>query len=117
MTRRPIIGVTGDIPAAQDASGDVLTRQNYARAVLRAEGYPVTVLPAEEPNALDAVRAAVDGLLFTGGRDLRAELHGAQEHPERIQDEPPHGRLLSAFVDACRAFAERRTRPDNLEER
>jgi len=88
VSRRPVIGLTGDIPAAQSPTGDVLTRNSYAQAVLQAGGYPVTLLPSEEPGVLESIRVSVAGLLFTGGGDLRDGLYGAPAHPETQPVDP-----------------------------
>jgi len=104
MTRRPVIGLTGDIPATQNPTGDVLTRSSYAQAVLQAGGYPVTLLPSEEPDVLEAIRVSVDGLLFTGGGDLRGGLCDKPAHPETQLVDPVRERWDMLLMQAALAW-------------
>ena len=69
---RPIIGITSEVDAAR--WGDwireaVLSPVSYIRAVDRSGGAPV-VLPPVPPPCVAAFIATLDGLVFTGGRDL-----------------------------------------------
>jgi len=89
---RPIIGITSELEAAR--WGDwireaVVSPVSYTRAVERAGGAPVVVPPVP----LDSVTAFVgtlDGLVFTGGRDLDPALYDQPAHGET--DPPEHRR-------------------------
>ena len=92
---RPTIGVTAatedisygvwsDVPA-------VVSPASYARAVQRAGGRPVLLLPdpedAEDP---DGVLGMIDALIVTGGAgDIDPALYGQEPHPETgpVQEE------------------------------
>ena len=92
---RPTIGVTAaaesvsygvwsDVPA-------VLSPASYVRAVQRAGGRPVLLLPdpedAEDP---DGVLGMIDALIVTGGAgDVDPALYGQKPHPETgpVQEE------------------------------
>ncbi|MGD0701144.1 MAG: gamma-glutamyl-gamma-aminobutyrate hydrolase family protein [Trebonia sp.] len=89
---RPIIGITGELDAAR--WGDwireaVLSPVSYIRAVDRSGGAPV-VLPPVPPDSVAAFIATLDGLVFTGGRDLDPSIYDQQRIDET--DEPEHRR-------------------------
>ncbi len=107
---RPIIGITSELEAAR--WGDlireaVISPVSYTRAVERAGGAPV-VLPPVPPDSARAVVAALDGVVFTGGRDLNPELYEQQRLDET--DMPDHRRdrfelaLMRAAIDAGLPF-------------
>ena len=107
---RPIIGVTSELEAAR--WGDwlreaVISPVSYTRAVERAGGAPV-VLPPVPPDAARALVARLDGLVFTGGRDVNPGLYEQQPHDET--DLPEHRRdrfelvLMRAALEAGLPF-------------
>lgn len=92
---RPTIGITAatetvsygswkDVPALMSPAG-------YARAVQRAGGRPVLLIPDEEDTADPTeVLSLVDAVILTGGAgDLDPTLYGHEPHPETgpIQEE------------------------------
>jgi putative glutamine amidotransferase len=103
---RPIIGITCELDAAR--WGDwireaALSPVSYIRAVERAGGAPVLVPPVPSPS-LASYAESLDGLLFTGGRDVDPTLYD-QERLE-VTDEPGRRRdrfelgLMSAALGA-----------------
>jgi gamma-glutamyl-gamma-aminobutyrate hydrolase PuuD len=89
---RPIIGITGELDAAR--WGDwireaVVSPVSYIRAVERAGGAPV-IVPPVPPSSVTAFLDTLDGVLFTGGRDVDPALYDQ----ERLEDtdEPDHRR-------------------------
>src|ERR1700761_9849518 len=77
---RPIIGITGELEAAR--WGDWLREAavspvSYTRAVERVGGAPV-LLPPVPPDSVSALIGQLDGLLFTGGRDIHPALYEEQ---------------------------------------
>jgi putative glutamine amidotransferase len=89
---RPVIGITSELDAAR--WGDwireaVVSPVSYTRAVARAGGAPL-VLPPVPPDSVAAFAECVDGLIFTGGRDLDPALYDQQ--PQAETDEPEHRR-------------------------
>lgn len=84
---RPVIGITSDFEV--DATNDppralLVSPIDYSDAILAAGGLPQLLpLPAQPDDALlDALLARVDGLLFTGGRDLHPRNYGEPLHPK-----------------------------------
>jgi putative glutamine amidotransferase len=84
MMGRPIIGITSELEAAH--WGDwireaVVSPVSYIRAVERAGAAPV-VLPPVPPDTARALVARLDGLVFTGGKDLDPALYDQQRLDE-----------------------------------
>ena len=110
---RPIIGITGELDAAR--WGDwlreaVISPVSYIRAVDRSGGAPV-VLPPVPPPSVAAFIATLDGLVFTGGRDLDPANYDQERADDT--DEPEHRRdrfelaLMRAALEAERPVPRR----------
>lgn len=89
---RPVIGITSELDAAR--WGDwireaVISPVSYTRAVARAGGAPL-VLPPVPSDSVSVFIECLDGLIFTGGRDLDPALYDQQRLDET--DEPEHRR-------------------------
>ena len=89
---RPIIGITSELDAAR--WGDwireaAVSPVSYIRAVERAGGAPLIVPPVPSASVPDFLEV-LDGLVFTGGRDLDPALYDQLRHEE--SDEPDHRR-------------------------
>jgi putative glutamine amidotransferase len=89
---RPIIGITCDLEAAR--WGDwvreaAVSPVTYTRVVERAGGAPV-LLPPVPPDSVTALAGRLDGLLFTGGRDVDPALYEQQRLDDT--DVPEHRR-------------------------
>jgi putative glutamine amidotransferase len=107
---RPIIGITGELEAARWGNWirvAALSPASYVRAVEQAGGAPV-VLPPVPPAAVPSLVAAMEGLVFTGGRDLDPALYDEQPHDAT---DPPDARrdrfelaLMRAAIDADLPF-------------
>jgi putative glutamine amidotransferase len=103
---RPIIGITGELEAARWGNWireAVLSPVSYTRAVERAGGAPV-VLPPVPAHSVPGLIAALDGIIFTDGRDLDPSLYDEEPHAE---NDPPDFRrdrfelaLIRAAIDA-----------------
>jgi len=107
---RPIIGITCELEAAR--WGDwlreaVVSPVTYTRAVERAGGAPV-LLPPVPPDSVAALVGCLDGVVFTGGRDVDPALYEQQRLDET--DMPEHRRdrfeilLMRAVVEAGLPF-------------
>lgn len=78
---KPIIGITPS-PVVDEHRGERNTLStNYSDAVLAAGGVPI-ILPPQTGNN-EEIFSIVDGLLFSGGGDIRPEIYGDREyHPK-----------------------------------
>jgi putative glutamine amidotransferase len=108
--RRPIIGITGELEAARWGNWireAVVSPVTYTRAVERAGGTPV-VLPPVPAHSVPGLIDALDGLVFTDGRDLDPALY--EEEPHEQTDPPDHRRdrfelaVMRAAIDADLPF-------------
>jgi putative glutamine amidotransferase len=82
MSDRPRIAVT--LHGPEQAAREEPTWagfDGYLDAVRRAGGEPIPVDPTVSEQERDAVFAAMDGLLLSGGADLDPALYGEQPHP------------------------------------
>lgn len=77
---RPLIGITPTINQ-QEGLGEVFSiHAGYAEAIVAAGGIPVALLP--HAAGVDELVAATDGIIFSGGYDIRPSRYGAAEqHP------------------------------------
>jgi gamma-glutamyl-gamma-aminobutyrate hydrolase PuuD len=107
---RPIIGITSELDAAR--WGDwvreaAVSPVTYVRAVERAGGAPL-IVPPVPPASVPAFVEALDGVIFSGGRDLDPSLYEQERHEEA--DEPDHRRdrfelaLMRQVLDAGLPF-------------
>lgn len=107
---RPIIGITSELDAARWdywIREAVVSPVSYTRAVDRAGGVPV-LLPPVPPDSVSSLIAGVDGLVFTGGRDLDPALYGQErldetDVPERRRDRFELA-LMRAAIEAGMPF-------------
>lgn len=78
---RPLIGVTTDVDDLKFVSG-----RRYADAIVRAGGLPILLVPPADPALAETIARAhaalVDGVVFTGGPDVRMEPFGEATHPQ-----------------------------------
>jgi putative glutamine amidotransferase len=107
---RPIIGITCELEAAR--WGDWLREAaispvTYTRAVERAGGAPV-LLPPVPPASVTALAGWLDGVIFTGGRDVDPALYEQQRLDDT--DLPEHRRdrfeilLMRAVIEVGLPF-------------
>lgn len=82
----PVIGISGRLVMQEERRLDGI-ETSYVKAVVAAGGLPV-VLPVLEPGKAGAIVRKLDGLLFTGGRDVEARRYGAASVPEAETPEP-----------------------------
>ena len=100
---RPIIGITGELDAAR--WGDWLREAailpvSYIRAVERAGGAPL-IVPPVPPASVATFIEVVDGLVFTGGRDVDPALYDQERHEESDEPDPRRDRFELALMRAA----------------
>lgn len=78
---KPVIGITPS-PMVDEHRGERNTLSiNYSNAVLAAGGVPI-ILPPQTGND-EEILSIVDGLLFSGGGDIRPDIYGDRDyHPK-----------------------------------
>lgn len=78
---KPVIGITPS-PTVDEHRGERNTLSiNYSDAVLAAGGVPI-ILPPQTGND-DEILSIVDGIIFSGGGDIRPEIYGDHDyHPK-----------------------------------
>jgi gamma-glutamyl-gamma-aminobutyrate hydrolase PuuD len=101
---RPLIGIIAGHQLMESKRQHVQDRyvgcnRPYVDCTLAAGGAPLVLPPANEREAVRAMVAAADGLMFTGGGDASALLFGAEPHPAI--------RLLDPMRDATEVEATR----------
>lgn len=109
---KPLIGITVSLDAGVRLRKDVhyaYLKRSYGRAVARAGGVPVLLVP---DAAAEDVAAACDGLVVSGGDDLPARLgaDGSVSAP-RAHGSQPELRERIAWERALIDAAEARSRP------
>ena len=85
---RPIIGITSELDAARWGEWireAAVSPVSYIRAVERAGGAPV-IVPPVPPSSVAAYIESLDGLVFSGGRDLDPALY--EQARRETSDEP-----------------------------
>ncbi len=103
MSCPPLIAITGGYDRAtrsDDWTGEALfVPGDYTRAVEAAGAIPLVIPPST--GALghpEALLAAVDGVLITGGWDIAPEHYGQDRHPETEAADPERDRLELALT-------------------
>ncbi len=89
----PIIAITaGQIlrPAQAGEMQQTTTgcSTDYVDAVVRAGGAPLVIPRHTDPEAVRAIVALVDGVLFTGGGDVCSLAYGKEPHPSLTLQDP-----------------------------
>src|ERR1700744_3244034 len=101
---RPIIGITCELEAAR--WGDWLREAaispvSYTRAVERAGGAPALLPPVPPDSVFSLVQRGLDGLLFTGGRDVDPALYEQQRLDDTALPEPRRDRVELLLMRAA----------------
>lgn len=88
QSRRPLIGVTGSMVETGAGVKGVSLGEAYLAAVRAAGGLPVILPPAGDTAIILETLERVDGLVFTGGRDVDPCHFGEPALNETVQPEP-----------------------------
>ena len=91
QANKPIIGISTDI-----SDGKISVNNTYVRAIIRAGGIPYILPSSNDPLLVGTIIENLDGIVFTGGKDVHPMLYNEQPHqnleavsPERdISDLP-----------------------------
>jgi putative glutamine amidotransferase len=99
---KPLIGITTYVEPASWGHWTLeaaLVPYDYVRAVERAGGRAVLVPP--DPDGIDEILDALDGLIFSGGNDLTPESYGAEADPTTSGTNPARDRGELALLAAA----------------
>lgn len=100
MSTPPLIGVSTRLRDAPGPSGNQPTHtvaRLYTDAVQRAGGIPLLV-PPQRPEDVPSLIDRLDGLVLTGGGDVRADLYGLEHHETMYGVDDERDRLEIALV-------------------
>jgi putative glutamine amidotransferase len=78
----PLIGVTTSRVTNSKGFPNLMLMEAYSQAVSQAGAAPVMIPLGVPTETLQAILARLDGVLFTGGGDVRPQVYGSQDHPK-----------------------------------
>ena len=76
----PLIGLTGNF-----SDGNLTLAPGYYQSIIQAGGVPVIIPPYEDTNLLINTLEQLDGLLLTGGGDLKSVIPARRSYPGTSQ--------------------------------
>jgi putative glutamine amidotransferase len=85
---RPAIGVTGHTLDSASGARSVAAGEAYLAAVRAAGGIPLILPPTGDADLILEWLERVDGVLFTGGRDIDPACYGETALNDTVQPEP-----------------------------
>jgi putative glutamine amidotransferase len=111
----PLIGLTTSRVNNSKGFPHLMVMEAYSHAVSQAGAAPIMIPLGVPPETLQAILGRLDGVLFTGGGDIRPLVYGSQDHhkvceidDDRDQLELDLFRLLMAagkpFLGICRGI-------------
>lgn len=77
MAEKPLIGIN-----CAYSKGRVLNQYDYVKAIEEAGGIPLLLPDPTSDDVLDRYAELLDGVLFTGGRDIPPEAYGQKLGPK-----------------------------------
>lgn len=102
---RPVIGILAGLksqdPDLNRINKAVSVNYAYVLSVLHSGGLPVILPPAADDEILAEAVGGVDGLLVTGGNDLRPQLYGEEPSWGQGAFSPERDRLDFASIRAA----------------
>ncbi len=78
----PLIGVTTSRVKNSKGSPSLMVMETYSHAVSQAGAAPVMIPLGVTTEVLQNILERLDGVLFTGGGDVRPQVYGSQNHPK-----------------------------------
>ena len=99
--KAPLVGIT----CSRSSSGSTLLSSAYTEAVSKAGGVPVVLPTVSTKEEADALLAALDGLVFSGGEDVDPAWYGEDVLNETVYMDTVRNHsdsLLARAALACR---------------
>jgi putative glutamine amidotransferase len=111
----PLVGVTASRIHNSKGFPTMMVMEAYTRAVAEAGAIPLIIPLGISSESLQTIVDRLDGILFTGGGDVRPQVYGSQDHPlvseiddDRDRVELDLFRLLNStgkpFLGICRGI-------------
>jgi putative glutamine amidotransferase len=102
---RPVIGIVSslksDDPNLCTINKVVSVNHSYVLSVLGSGGLPLILPPSDSDDAIAEMVESVDGLLITGGNDLRPQLYGEEPGWDQGSFSPERDHLDFASIRAA----------------
>jgi putative glutamine amidotransferase len=76
----PLIGITASRINNSKGFPSMMVMEAYIRAIAQAGAAPVVIPLGISKEDLQAIVSHLDGVLFTGGGDIRPQVYGSQDH-------------------------------------
>ena len=99
--RRPLIGVTGHRLESASGYTSITAKEAYLSAVRLAGGLPIVIQPVRDEAAVEETLDRLDGVLFTGGRDIDPAAYGQTILNETVEPEPDRDAFELALARAA----------------
>ena len=100
---KPVIGISAHPRIVETATGPALLHTSsrfYVEGVERAGGVPV-ILPVLDPDAVEHLIPAIDGILLTGGGDVAPSRYGARPIAETHNVDPMRDAFEIRLIEAA----------------
>jgi gamma-glutamyl-gamma-aminobutyrate hydrolase PuuD len=100
---KPVIGISAHPRVVETATGPALLHTSsrfYVEGVERAGGIPV-ILPVLDPDSVDDLLPAVNGILLTGGGDVQPSRYGARPIAETHNVDPLRDAFEIRLIEAA----------------
>ena len=89
----PLVGVTASRINNKKGFSTMMVMEAYTRAVAEAGAAPVIIPLGISSESLQTIVDHLDGILFTGGGDVRPQVYGSQDHPKVSEVDDDRDRL------------------------
>ena len=85
----PLVGITASRTYNKKGAPMMMLMESYTRAVAEAGAVPLIIPLGISSESLQTIVDRLDGILFSGGGDVRPQVYGSQDHPkvDRIDDD------------------------------
>jgi putative glutamine amidotransferase len=97
----PLIGLTTFHTFSKYGLPQASLTEAYIQAIQRAGGAPLLIPLGLPPETLDEIAGRLDGIVFTGGGDVRPERYGNLMHPLVNEVDPDRDEVEIHLLETC----------------